>query len=267
MKKLIKEQAVRRGPSHGKYFRGKRFFKDSILSSHLLGEAFSNELLSQPNLILRNRKQTSDYSDFSTLLPYFRKGEFGLERVIFEFVNKIGAYITYILIQALSAENKDLKDLNFLPWDRITQDWVIMSINPIVRNLLVELKDCVRFELDTLHGDEKEPYRLLLEYEWNNPQFRLEKEVIDEMSLAYSSLYPIMYHELEKLRKNLPSQIQKHYDHLQYLDMQQSYQNSCNHCYVNNLPRLIESDGNKYWTKYGPSLYHCKKCHHTMHRK
>jgi hypothetical protein len=187
--------------------------------------------------------------------------------MIFEFVNKLGAYITYILIQALSAENKDLKDLSFLPRDKITQDWVSMYINPIIRNLLVALKDCVISELDALVGNENEPYRLLLEYEWNKPQFKLEKEVIDEISLAYSRLYPTMYNELERLRLNLPYQIQKYRNHMEYLDMQQKYQNGCKHCYVNNLPRLIESEGNRFWTNYGPLLYHCKKCHHTMHRK
>ncbi len=239
----------------------------SFLSASLLGDAFSSELLGQPNLIFRHRQQTSDYSDFSTFLPYFKKGKFGLQRAIFEFVNKVGAYFTYILIRALSAENKDLKDLNFLPWDKITQDWVSMSINPIIRNLLLELKDCVKSELDTLVGDENEPYRLLLEYEWNTPQFQLKKEVIDEMSSAYGTLYPTMYRELEKLRKNLPYEVQKNKNHIEHLDMQVKYQNSCTHCYENNVPRLIESDGTKFWTIYGPSVYHCKKCHHTMSRK
>ncbi len=62
----------------------------------------------------------------------------------------------------------------------------------------------------------------------------------------YDSLYPTMYRELEKSRKNLPYEVQKYNYHIEYLDMQHKYQKGCKHCYVNNFPRLIESDGNKF---------------------
>lgn len=260
---LMKKEFIFRNGARGKFFRGRNFFKKSRLSSFILADLFASELLRQENVILANLKPRFPNLGIEAMLPNFKKEQYGLHRAIFEFSARVGAYITYIIIRALDSQNEYYKDLKYLDSDSMSTEWVRQSISHIVKDLLFSFKDAVRFHLDTLAGGNNDHVGALIDFEWKLPQFRLKKEAIDEIILAYGRIYPLMYVGLEKLRNMLPNEIKEYENHLEYVKILQKYQKKCNHDYVANFPRLIEFEGHKFWTTWW--LKHCKRCHHTIY--
>lgn len=272
LKKLLQSGYVmRRGGVQGRYFITDKIYKNPVLSSYLMGKSFVLNLLEKPNLILGDLKANPIQTDFATLFPYLVKKELGLPHVMFEFATKIGAYIMYTLIQAMNPSNQYLQGEKYMRKDLIIQEVVKYSIRSVVPELLSTFKDSIHMELESLIGDEKDPFGAFIDYQWTIPQFLLKKETIDELMHVYSALFPTMFSELEKLKKSLPRLMSAYEYHMEYLRMQEKFQKHCRHTYVDDVSQLFELDGKKYWTKYhkskGKSTVHCVKCHHTTYRK
>jgi predicted transcriptional regulator len=251
LKKLVETGYAKRGAGlHGKYFPTDKIFKNHLFSSHFTGELFVSELLGKPNLILRDLPLNPDDADFRNFLPYLQKGELGLMRTMFEFMNSLGAFITYILIQALNPENKYLRDLKYVKKeirDVTVQYWVKISMDAVLRKLLPKFKDSIRMELNSLQGDDEDPFGPFIDFGMSVPQFQVKKEVIDELLQAFSRLYPLMFSELENLRKKLPIYIYLYKEHKEYLKYQEPNQKKCKHDFKNSVSVLIEDEGRKFW--------------------
>jgi len=255
----------------GKYAATDKIFKNPILSSIFMAVSFSSDLLGKPKLILNDLKLDSSLQYSTTLLSYIQKAEYGLPRVIYEFAAQIGAFITYSLIQAMNPANKNIEEAQYLNKDEIIQASFRYSINTILPELMPKFKDSIRMELHSLDGDEKDPFGPFFDYGWSIPQFQLKKEVVDELILVFSSLFPVLYSELEKTRKKHPRVMQAVEFHTNHLQMQEQYQHTCKHRYVDDVSRLMESKRGNYWTKWRENgdmtTVHCVNCHHTCYRK
>lgn len=256
----------------GKYVPTGKIIKDPVLSSILMAKSFASHLLGEPSLILSDLKLNPNLIDFRALLPYFEKEEFGLPRVMFEFASQIGAYILYCLIQAMNQDNNILKETKYLKKDSTIQEVVKLSIIPIVTELLSKFKDTIRIELSSLKGSYEDPFGQFIDYGMNQPEFQLTRNVIEEVSLVYSGLFPNMFRELEKIKKNLPFLMFAYDYHKEFLKMKESYQKNCKHVYVSQVVDLLEIEGRKIWMKYrkqknGKTIVHCINCHHTTYEK
>ncbi len=268
LNKLVKTGFVKKGSGlQGKYYPTDKISKNLLLSSQFIGELFVSKLLEKPNLVLRDVPVTADDVDFRVFLPYLQRDEFGLLRTMFEFVNGLGAYITYVLIQAMNPENKYLQDLKYVKRDTIVPYWVKISIDAVIKNLLSKFKDSIRMELNSLVGDDDDPFGPFIDYGMGLPEFQLKKEVIDELLQAYSRLYPRMFSELENLREKVPLYMHLYMEHKEYLKLQEINQKSCKHDFKTDVSHLIEVNGRKFWTKYDENVIHCKKCHFTTYEK
>jgi hypothetical protein len=273
LRRLIERGYVKKDDGlRGKYFATEKIIKNPVLSSSLMAKSFASHLLGEPNLILSDLKLNPKLIDFRALLPYLEKEEFGLPRVMFEFANQIGAYILYCLIQAMNQDNKILKGTKYVKKDSIIQDVIMYSIIPIVAELLSKFKDSIRMELSSLKGNDEDPFGPFIDYGWSQPEFQLNKSVIDEISFVYSGLFPNMFCELEKIREKLPFLMFAYDKHREYLRMQDAYQKNCKHTYVEQVSRLlIDDDGRKFWSKFyekgAKTVVHCVNCHHTTHKK
>ena|GEM_PF-4483509 len=273
LRRLIERGYVKKDDGlRGKYFPTEKIIKNPILSSALMAKSFASHLLGEPNLILSNLKLNPKLIDFRALLPYLEKEEFGLPRVMFEFANQIGAYILYCLIQAMNQDNKILKGTKYLKKDSIIQEIVKYSIVPIVAELLSKFKDAIRMELSSLKGNDEDHFGPFIDYGWSQPEFQLNKSIIKEISFVYSGLFPNMFRELEKIREKLPFLMFAYDKHREYLRMQDAYQKNCEHLYVTNVFRMLETENKKIWTKYskqknGKTIVHCIKCHDTTYEK
>jgi hypothetical protein len=273
LKRLIERGYVKKDDGlRGKYFPTEKIIRNPVLSSVLMAKSFASHLLGEPSLILSDLKINPNQIDFRALLPSFEKEEFGLFRVMFEFASQIGAYILYFLIQAMNKNNNILKESKYLKKDSAIQEVVKLSIAPIVTELLSKFKDTIRIELSSLKGSDEDPFGPFIDYGMSQPEFQLPRNVIDEVSFVYSSLFPNLFRELEKIRKKLPFLMLAYDYHKEYLKMNQSYQKNCKHVYVSQVFDFLEIEGRKTWMKYckqenGRTIVHCIKCHHTTYEK
>jgi hypothetical protein len=132
---------IRAPGKHGRYFQIVNVYQNTILAASIFSKAAISKL---------NLENASTYSEdyFS-----FKSGEeSGLEKALFEFSNKIGAFITYVLIQAMNPRNEDIirseeKDLDR---DALVQEWTKNAILTIVPFLLGAFKDAIFLDLDSI---------------------------------------------------------------------------------------------------------------------
>jgi predicted transcriptional regulator len=108
---LVKEGLIKKGKGlHGKYFPTEEAYKDQILNAYLFGNNFRRNILRKDFIITTDRKVEyiipfpSHCRDFE---PKFDESS-ELEHSLFEFSNKIGAFITHFLIQIMDANRTKL---------------------------------------------------------------------------------------------------------------------------------------------------------------
>jgi hypothetical protein len=139
IKRLINRKMITRASGkQGKYFPTANVYQDVLLTANFFGEVSISKLLSIENYVVPEQNQ-STYSDYFSLK--FTEDS-SLERTIFEFSSKIGAFITYILIQAMNPENEyiiksDEKDLDR---DALVQEWTKNAVSSIIPFLLSRFK-------------------------------------------------------------------------------------------------------------------------------
>src|SRR5215208_6341383 len=83
---------VRRPGLQGKYYLGTKEHRETSVSAETLGEEIVARILAD--------------NDFSIKSPFFRRSEQEIENALFGFSNKVGATITYLLIQSMNPLNK-----------------------------------------------------------------------------------------------------------------------------------------------------------------
>ena len=259
MKDLQAEKVILRG-SNRKYYIGENALE--LLGARLFVHNFVEKVLSPDGNLTLNR---------SNLFLSRERVDTGLERTIFEFSNKIGAFITYVIIQSLSLSNEqnDRSKLENESYDFYVSDrWIKKYIDIIIPLLPFIFKEELKEHLDLYSGGEtlREYVGKLLDYSYKLPILQLDKRLIDQINTSFSRLYPELHSSLEKIRKDLPNDIQELKDHSAYIQMRIASERRCKHCYKKNPPRLLEDNGIKTWTSYF-GLKHCIKCHHTIFPK
>jgi hypothetical protein len=96
---------TRASGKQGKYFPIADVYQDAMLSANFFSEIAISKILPAENYTV-----PIDYD--STYSKYFHPKfteESGLARTLFEFSNKIGAFITYILIHRLNQNSQPLQ--------------------------------------------------------------------------------------------------------------------------------------------------------------
>ena len=100
--------------------------RNLALGAYLLGQNFVRDysLLGNNGIVLCDHAQTDPrYIDFSSYRQFFEPkfpGDSALEKTMFEFSNQIGAFITYIFIQAMSTDN--INRLSFWTINRVQSE-------------------------------------------------------------------------------------------------------------------------------------------------
>jgi hypothetical protein len=271
MKKLMEQKLIVRRGKNGKYFIGERALGTDYLALYLFADSFIEKVFGLRDIIINDSINHSNYSDFRTLLPHFKDSDelgFELERTILEFSNKIGAFITYVIIQSLDLRNKQRGNFNLeneLHDFYLSHRWIRYNIDLILPRLPFFFKESIR---DYMFYDmPREDFgNAWVDYSYELPLLQLNKKQIDRIATAYGNLYPIFYSKMEKIRKELPEEIQEYIDHLEYIRLRIAEEKRCNHYYKKNLPRLIEENGKKIWTTWY-DVKHCTRCHHTIYPK
>jgi predicted transcriptional regulator len=258
-KRLMTKGLIKRGKGkHGKYYPATKAYRGTIITADLFGKAAAG-------LILANE-------DFPIDSPFFINIGTGkaLQYVLFMFSNKLGAIITYLLIQAMNPANKIMGDTkNDEEKDLNVQRWLDDAMSPLLPALLPLFKGAISVHLESHYGDyinEDGSVNLdkvgedFLSFGYDRPLYTLKEEFISEVMAAFSKSYPSITNGLEKIRSQVPRVIAQQKSHWEYMSDCLKQQKLCKHNYE--LPL------DKSWSaKSNNRILHCRKCHKTKYDK
>jgi predicted transcriptional regulator len=129
MSRLITRGLVVRGSGlRGKYYPAIKEHRQTSMSAEILGQVLASTILDDIDLKIKS--------------PLFRRSEQEIENALFDFSNKVGAIVTYILIQAMNplnefsgnTKNSIGRDLNVETWI----DDVITTLRPALLQCIKE---------------------------------------------------------------------------------------------------------------------------------
>ncbi len=258
MERLIGKGLIKRGKGkQGRYHPTTKSYREPIISADLFGKGLAG-------IILGNE-------DFPVNSPFFKLNDTGTvpEYALFIFSQKIGAIVTYLLIQSMNPSNKITYDAkNDEEKDLNVQRWIDDAISSLRHFLLPIFKDLVVY-LITYFDSLKEDFSIdggsidlqkgglrFLGYMYDRPLYTLEPRFISELLTAFSNSYPSIATALEDLLSRLPNVVAKEVSHWEYLANRFKQQRICKHNYKK-LPNLYLP------VKSNHNLLHCSKCHKT----
>ncbi|CAN5463415.1 hypothetical protein BH18THE2_BH18THE2_20500 [soil metagenome] len=272
VKRLIHRNLITRAPGkQGKYFPTTNVYQDALLTANFFGEVSVSRLLSEEKYVVPEQDGCT-YSKY--ISPKFTE-ESSLQRSLFEFSSKIGAFITYVLIQAMNPKNEyviksEEKDLDR---DALVQEWTQSAISSIIPCLLRQFKSAIFSNLDSIRPSDIRPSDLdpkkigdfVADYYWNKPRYQMKAKTIAELDQAFEALYPIVKYQLDAILKGLPIAIENYQIRTDYYQIRRRLKNNCKHEFQVAKERLVILDGARYWVP--DDSMHCPKCHYTKFHK
>jgi hypothetical protein len=262
---LMKDGKISRVGTHGKYFPTEEGYKDPLLNATLFGDHFRSRLLdNKEDLVLCNKiirdfrlNKEIDCTTYITLYePKFANGK-EIERALFEFSNRIGAFITYALIQTMNPDNNKMS-LSAREQDEIVKKWAQNSISRILPFLVRNFNDLVY----RAKGQYPSSYDEQVKFMDKRPKFVLVKPAIDQLLSAFRRLYPRLGYEFDKMILELPESSEYYKMSIEAMREKRKQQQSCEHVYIE--PPTITS----FW--YSKQCYKCqyiKKVKNPMHHR
>ena len=237
-KQLEDQEWIKKSGKYGKYRLTEKAFNDPSIGSWI----FKSEVMRS---IARWSVPADRPNKFCRLDTKIHDKEYETEVKLFEFTNKIGALIAYILLQALrprdiainGTSKKKVKLSGKEKTEQATR-WVENTISPA--RLLFEFSK-LRPVADGLaihshpsinksHPPEaqekiKEVYDKRRKIDPHNPlwtDYELDEDTFARLTIAFANIYPEINAQLEYIRKTLPDKIQKHKEwDRKYLEEQQ----------------------------------------------
>ena len=225
---------IRTPGKQGKYFPTANAYQDALLTANFLSEVSIPQLLNGENYVVP-KENASTYSDYFSLK--FTEDS-GLERTLFEFSNKVGAFITYVLIHAMNPRNEHIikSDEKDLDRDTLVQEWTKNAVSSIIPFLLGKFKGAIFSDLDNIKPSDLDPKKVddvIGDYFLRKPFFQMKAETITELDQKFEAIYPLVKYRLDEILKGLPVAIENYQmtqmmriDHFQML---QKVENTCKH--------------------------------------
>jgi hypothetical protein len=256
-KKLLKDKKIKKDGKgrHGNYFPTEEVYKDPLLNATLFGDDFRFRLLDKmQDLVLCNQiitdfdlgKQIDCTSYTSLYKPKFTH-KHKVEHTIFEFSNRIGAFITYALIQAMNPDNNK-SSLSTKGQDEIVKKWAQNSISNVLPFLVKDFNDVVYRAIDQYPRG----YEEQVKFTDRRPRFVLDKSIISRLLIAFGRLYPRISYEFDKMINKLPEASENYKRYMEEMREMWKQQQSCEHIYKE-LPTI---------TLHGYYGKQCCKCHY-----
>ena len=263
--RLVKRKLIRKGAGkQGKYFFTSEIFDDVYMNAKFFGRLFAEKHLPKKYHLVKTKIRRKNWLVDFSFVPHLKvenKETFGLLQTMFELSSSIGAYILYVLIQAMSSENRAIRSKGKID-ESFTRIWTREAITSVIDSLLPFFKLIIRNHIlrylettDGLLGG-------LIDYEWKEPYFQLPDDIINELNRTLSILYPHLYLDLEQTFHNLPTEVESERTLHEYDKFAHKCQKKCVHDW-NKVP-----DINIYDEQMDSSyVEHCGKCHFTAPRK
>jgi hypothetical protein len=254
--RLISKNLIRRDSGlQGKYYPVKEADLGTSISADILSQHFLSKIL------------RDDEGKFVSDTPYFKTiftENSELEHFLFEFSNRVGGFIIYIMIQAMNPTNNvatHIKDN--IEKDFEVQRWVEDAISIMQESLLSLFKKNASIfiakpndspiDINNPQYSEKVINSLIKCY-FDRPLYLLNERAIYELTTAFSKLYPKLNYAMEKNRLQLSTLVGQEVDRLVFSAERSKIQNACRHNYKGLTVQLHKR---KFRT------LHCSKCHKT----
>jgi hypothetical protein len=113
------------------------------------------------------------------------------EELLFEFANRIGAFVTYTLIQAMNSETYKSVSVN---QDKIIGKYIENSIREIIPSLATEFRNLIDL---IRHGLIQ---KRSLDERISKTPFFIEDKIMSNLLLAFSKIYPLLTYHFENIR-------------------------------------------------------------------
>jgi hypothetical protein len=166
--------------------------------------------------------------DFTIYKRYFEpkfKGTDLLEKIVFEFSNRIGAYIVYVLTWAMDSENNDIHNSEHK--DELVKKVVMNAVSRILPASILQFRDSVFKGIGQYPID----FEGKVQYMQKSPSNILSKEVVDQVKMAILHLYPRIYYELQLMTGHLPGKLASKKRFEEELKTERLLQRICDHKY------------------------------------
>jgi predicted transcriptional regulator len=264
---LLKEGSIKREGKgyHGKYVpTQKPSYTELLLKSSLFADDFKFNLLNTagipkfsvlyeyngyggPSLIFDKPPNNIDpvdgtLVDFTSYAKYYDPKfteENSLERMLFESSNRIGAFIIYAIIQAMSLANNEMLSLSNRERNQFIADWTKTCILQIIPHLILFFRESAHKSMSSFPRVE-------------DPKVKYIKEIqISELNKSFERIYPYLSYKLRKSIDKLPQSLQSYKKWEKSLTNEIEMQENCKHQFKK-----------AFGTKYGYYNRQCLKCHY-----
>ena len=246
VRELIDDGLVKRGiGKHGRYFATGNVYPYIHASSSLFGTLIRDIL--QKNLIVEDCYGI-DNNIYSENIQLKLDKYPHLVKMLFEFSSKIGAIITYTIIQSMVSSNRDFviptnidipKNTRRYFTDYKTvgfyQDWVQEALEYAFNNLVWEFMNTILLAAQELEGS------------------RYAGLYIDGLVDVLAQMYPKVHNEIHTITSDFPKAVQSHKEHQKFLAKREEIQRKCKHELTPFLGQLVRN--------IIPAQQHCFRCH------
>ena len=237
-KPLIEKKFIVRGNTkQGKYYASTRLHNSKDLIADLIVKAY-----------LRNMFINSDFIVNS---PYFIHNENNIRNklddddsvstALFNFSNKIGALVTYTIIESMNPDNMiapsnitNNKIINYSleRWLDDAISTLIPVLQPLFKEYIYDYLNClVNKAIKNRSPEDPDGLIVYLKYLVTSSNI-LDKECITELHSAFFDIYPNLKYPLDKIRENIPNWLQKDKEDEEQFLVKKAQQKKCNHNYV-----------------------------------
>lgn len=232
---------------------------DIVLGATLFGKSSIQKLLNFRVPIITDdvhyklTKESEDNKDLVTVFNKntkffehkFIKGIDDIEKFLFEFSNRVGAFLVYTILTSMHPNNELFKKVNVNKRDKIVTEWINSSISSIVLDMIKHY-----FNEEAYKSLKKYPigYEEKLKFMNKKSKYTFEKENAKLLMNGFARLYPSVFERLEDIRMNLINAINS--NQIFEKEVIEKW-NNCNHEFV----------GEPKNTLYGYGKI-CKKCNY-----
>jgi predicted transcriptional regulator len=249
---LIKEGLIKKDGFHGKYSSTEKSFDDPLLFAYFFADLFRKNLLKQENLITTKRRLENPFYciDFTIYRQYFQPKftkRDKLEHTLFEFSNRIGAFITYVLIQAMNSDAYNINLKSSREFDQFVTEWVHKAVLRALPFIIWQFRDSVYKGINQYPRN----YHEHVNYMEQGSKFIMSTETINNVTSSFARIYPLVFYEFERIFQNLSSEVESYKLQLEEIREKKEEQEKCEHQFSQPI-----------MTIYGSYARQCAKCNY-----
>jgi predicted transcriptional regulator len=253
---LIRKGLVKKQGYHAKYISTEKSYDDPMLYAYFFADLFRRDVLKKDILVTTRRRVENTLvspaycTDFTIYRHYFEPKfteKDKLEHALFEFSNKIGAFVTYVLIQAMDPDTYSNNLKSAQEQDRFVMEWVHKAVLRALPFIIWQFRDSIHKGINQYPRNYHEHVR----YMDQAPKFIISREINDRLTGSFARIYPLITFEFQRIFQNLSSEIDGYKLQIEELKQKRKEQEKCEHQF-----------GKPVISIYGLYARQCVKCNH-----